>query len=86
MKPKSSLPQKENIVFCRDAIKRGARFVRVDALPNQKSEVLKSTERIVGTISKTHKGRILSFSLRFILEVNRNYDPEKDNTFQELDG
>jgi hypothetical protein len=40
----------------------------------------------VGHITKTHKGRILTFSLRFVLEVNRNYDPEKDNEFQGLEG
>ncbi|MNP23879.1 hypothetical protein D3C76_1166050 [compost metagenome] len=76
------LPQDENIKFCRNAIKNGARFVRVDGLPYQRKELLKSLEYVAGKIVKTPKGRILTFRLRFILEVNPNYDPEKDTSHQ----
>lgn len=75
-------PQDRNIQFCRDAIKHGARFVRVDSLPYQRKELIKSLEYIAGKILNTPKGRILAFRLRFILEVNPNYDPEKDTSHQ----
>lgn len=80
------LPQDRNIQFCRDAIKRGARFVRVDALPYQRKELLKSLEYVAGRIVNTPKGRILTFRLRFIHEVNPNYDPETDTAYQGLEG
>lgn len=75
-------PQDKNIQFCRNAIKNGARFVRVDSLPYQRKEMLKSLEYVAGKILNTPKGRILSFRLRFILEVNPDYDPEKDTSHQ----
>lgn len=76
------LPQDKNIQFCRDAIKRGARFVRVDSLPFQRKELLKSLEYTAGRIVNTPKGRILTFRLRFIHEVNPSYDPELDTSHQ----
>lgn len=76
------MPQDQNIQFCRNAIKQGARFVRVDSLPYQRKELLKSLEYVAGKIVKTPKGRILTFRLRFILEVNPNYDPDKDTAHQ----
>lgn len=78
-------PQDHNIKYCRDAIKGGARFVRVDSLPYQRKELIKSLEYIAGKVLNTPKGRILSFRLRFILEVNPNYSEEADTAHQELD-
>lgn len=75
-------PQDRNIQFCREAIRNGARFVRVDSLPYQRKELLKSLEYTAGRIVNTPKGRILTFRLRFIHEVNPNYDPELDTSHQ----
>jgi len=75
-------PQDYNIQFCRDAIRRGARFVRVDALPYQRKELLKALEYVAGKIVTTPRGRILTFRLRFIHEVNPNYDPALDTSHQ----
>jgi hypothetical protein len=75
-------PQDRNIQFCRDAIRHGARFVRVDSLPYQRKELIKSLEYVAGKIVNTPKGRILTFRLRFILEVNPHYDPELDTSHQ----
>jgi hypothetical protein len=54
----------------------------VDSLPFQRKELIKSLEYVAGKIVNTPKGRILTFRLRFIHEVNPNYNPELDTSHQ----
>jgi hypothetical protein len=78
-------PQDENIRYCRQAVRGGARFVRVDCLPCQRKETLKKLEYIAGKILKTPKGAILTFRLKFLLECNPDYRVEQDTNHQGID-
>lgn len=77
-------PLLRNVKFCQKAARQGARFVRLDELPDSSKRELKMLLRTVGSLLNTPKGQILAFYQRFLCEVNPNYSVENDTEHQEL--
>lgn len=82
--PKIMSPLNLNLKFCKKAARQGARFVRVDALPNHSKREMVVLVRTVGLLLDTPKGQILTFSQRFLCEANPNYNAETDTEHQEI--